>query len=383
MPQLATLKASGYFRGIEYIPLETTGSSLIGRNPQIRFAGGNILVTTSQKQALLFDATGKFLRSIGHVGNDPEGYSSTSCFVDDTKGLIYFEGFGGSLVCYNFDGKHIGNIATPPQRDGFGMSIYGCLNGDTLAGYYNSITGGSPNKIMMFNASGVIDSILSAHPVQPPFEIGNISVFNGWDKGQATFGPVAQGGIIMIAGQDQEKASAWMAGATLFWHNHAETCFKEPFNDTIFVLDNSAKVPRFVLNLGEYHWDAAGRFQKSKDKNIYPTQFLENEHILFFRFVTGLYSENSRKSYDAVYNKATGELKVALTNDGFTDDITRFLPLQPLAVSPSGHYVGLLSVEDIHEWFDKHGASPDIPKEVQALKKLKEDDNPVVVLMKN
>jgi hypothetical protein len=383
MPQITTLEASGYFRKIEYIPLETTDSSLIGRNPQIQFAGENILVTTSQKQALLFDATGKFLRSIGHIGNDPEGYSSVSCFVDDTKGLLYFEGFGGSLVSYNFDGQHAGNIPTPPKHDGFDMAKYSYLGGDTLVSYYSNQLGDTTYKLTFYNASGTIDSILSTHPVLPPFEIGNISVFRGGDKEQATFGPAAQGGIIMIEGKGREAASTWMAGATVFWRRNAETYFKEPFNDTVFILDGSAKVPRFILNLGDYHWDAADRFQKSKDKNIYPTQFLENEQLLFFRFVTGLYSENFRKPYDAVYNKATGELKVALTNDGFTDDLTHFLPLQPLAVSSSGKYAGLLPVEDIHDWFAQHGASPDIPQEVQALKQLKEDDNPVVVLMRD
>ena len=66
---------------------------------------------------------------------------------------------------------------------------------------------------------------------------------------------------------------------------------------------------------------------------------------------------------------------------GIKDDITGFLPIQLMTVSISGEYGGLLSMEDIAKWADKH-TDQELPKELAALRDLDEEKNPVVVLMR-
>lgn len=57
--------------------METNDSCLIGMSPSVNILQDKLLVTTGQDQCFLFDkATGRFLTSVGHVGNDPEGYST-------------------------------------------------------------------------------------------------------------------------------------------------------------------------------------------------------------------------------------------------------------------------------------------------------------------
>ncbi|MDR3260364.1 MAG: 6-bladed beta-propeller, partial [Tannerella sp.] len=210
-------------------------------------------------------------------------------------------------------------------------------------------------------------------------DVGNISVFDG-ETAIKKFGCAGMEGVVVIQFKDTEMNSIWFGGSSYFWHQGEKTCFKEPFNDTIFVLTGTTLTPDRILNLGNYHWDYADRFRKNKDGNIYPTQFIESKDLLFFRFITGLYNDDNRKLYDAVYNKATGEVKIGLTNDGLTDDLTGFLPFRPTTVSTSGEYAGLIPIDDIHAWFEAHKTSKN--DEVLKLKKLKEDDNPVVVFYK-
>jgi hypothetical protein len=94
-----------------------------------------------------------------------------------------------------------------------------------------------------------------------------------------------------------------------------------------------------------------------------------------------LYHEDNRKLYHAVYDKRTGTTSVGLQAGGFIDDLTRFLPLQPLSVSATGEYAGLISVDEIQAWFDEH-AGQGVSDEALKLKQLNEDDNPVVVIVK-
>ena len=71
---LTTIKASDYFQHITYIPLETTDSVLVGNAPSIRLAGNRLIVSSAQKQCFSFNKSdGRFVASLGHIGNDPEG----------------------------------------------------------------------------------------------------------------------------------------------------------------------------------------------------------------------------------------------------------------------------------------------------------------------
>mgnify|MGYP000671231134 CR=1 FL=1 len=77
----------------------------------------------------------------------------------------------------------------------------------------------------------------------------------------------------------------------------------------------------------------------SKDKKdaIYPTKFMENKDVIFFRFMTNVYNDK-QKTYNALYRKADGTVKVCPFDERITDDMNGFLPLQPISVSSSGEF---------------------------------------------
>ena len=82
-----TLKASDYFRKIRYVPLETNDHALVGSDPVVWISGDRLIVSSNQKQCLSFDkATGRFVSSIGHIGNDPEGSQSLFGWMNAAAG---------------------------------------------------------------------------------------------------------------------------------------------------------------------------------------------------------------------------------------------------------------------------------------------------------
>lgn len=73
---------------------------------------------------------------------------------------------------------------------------------------------------------------------------------------------------------------------------------------------------------------------------------------------------------------------MAAYEEGMENDLNGFLPLQPTFVTADGEFAQLIPAETIAEWFEEHPDAAELPAEIQALKAIKADDNPVVVLMK-
>jgi hypothetical protein len=380
MSGIREIKASEYFKQIRYVALETSDSCLVGRNPSVYLFDDKILIS-SREECFLFDKqSGRFIRKIGHIGNDPKGYRSANCWVNESDGLIYFSGFDTKWVCYNTDGLFIDRIPLPANGDGFTMLDYTSLNKDTLVGFYHNLTGNEEKRLVFFTKTGEQIGELPNNQESPSFDIENISVFNG-EVAATSYTPVAAKGMIILSGKDPETVSVtFMAYA--FWRFNRATYFKEACNDTIFRIEGITLIPDRYLDLGEYHWAYAERFDKKQDKNIFITQCLENEDILLFRFITKLYDEDNRKQYNAVYNKASQTLTIGDLTKDITDDITCFLPLQPLySSSETGEFAGIIPANKVVEWFEGNKQTEALPESIRLLKNTREDDNPVIVLM--
>ena len=64
------------FSGVSYIPLETNEQAVIGKYPECTVTDSVILVSSVHQNLKLFDRIkGRYIRDIGHVGTDPEGYA--------------------------------------------------------------------------------------------------------------------------------------------------------------------------------------------------------------------------------------------------------------------------------------------------------------------
>ena len=247
------------------------------------------------------------------------------------------------------------------------------MDAEVIAGYY-SASDSLPARVALFRGNEIIrvDSLLMGQSeengVAGVNDIAMISVLK--DGGS---------GVVLIKGKDGRSA-IYSLGNTYFWNIDKELYFHHSYNDTIYQISAVEGLqPVRVLDLGAYGWAYNERFEDKKDA-IYPTKFMENKDVIFFRFMTNVYNDK-QKTYNALYRKADGTVKVCLFDERITDDMNGFLPLQPISVSSSGEFAAILPSEEVVSWFEDNAGKMDIPSEVVALKKVGEEDNPVVAIM--
>jgi hypothetical protein len=131
---LSCLRLSEFADSVEYVQLETTQECLLpyyigGRT----FVTGNLLFIMDLFYIYQFDIqTGKFLRSIGRVGQGPGEYLQVNAVIDtiDRKIVVKSPGKTG-LMMYDYEGKYLGNM---PMYDGQDSPFTTCFYSLALSG---------------------------------------------------------------------------------------------------------------------------------------------------------------------------------------------------------------------------------------------------------
>ena len=373
------LKASDYFKEIRYVPLETTDDCLIGEAPDVKLTEDYILITT-RRQCLLFDkATGKFVRSIGHRGNDPGGYSDANARVDEPNGRLLFAGWNHDWLVYGLDGNYQGKIESPALSEEAYPADCFAVNKDTLIGYFPNTQGTEKNRILYFSEAGERLGVLPNRESCPSFKINSMSVWQG-EEAMEVFGPALRSAIYM-EGRDRETASLYFPNSAPFWRTGDDIYFMELYNDTIYRSEGIGLVPCLRFDRGDLTWRYADRFRKEAGEGILIPHVLDSERLLFGIAITDIYDEDSRQTYAIAFDKRSGMTRAGLYEEGIKDDLTGFLPIRLMAVSSSGEFAGLHAAVDIRKWFDEHGDAAKADA-LTNLAGLGEEDNPVVVLLR-
>lgn len=375
------IKASDCFNRVRYIPLETTDSSLVGDGAYVQIIKNRILVSTSQNQCLMFDKeTGKFIKQVGHIGNDPGGYSSVYCWGDNETGMIYFNRWNKELVCYDQDGLLREVITTPLNTEGNSSISFSCREDGTFVSHEQGMLSDAVSRLTFFKNNQQIalyTTVTSDEQSFDPSNIAEISVLKD-DKALEIYGPTAREGVIVVDYKEPETGFVTLTNTQSLWHQGKNHYFKEAYNDTIYQIKDTTLVPAVVLDFGKYHWDFSERFMKNKDNAALITQILDSKDRMIIVFIRQLF--HKPVLYNAVVTKSTGEVKVGLYADALKDDLTDFLPVQPMSVSSIGEYAGLLSAADVVAWFEENEGIKDLPQQLKELKQIGEEDNPVVVI---
>ncbi|MCD8260604.1 MAG: DUF4934 domain-containing protein [Bacteroides sp.] len=383
MNRKTSLKASDYFETIHYIPLETTDESVVGEVTSVLLTGDKILVTTVQQQALLFNReTGKFIRQVEHIGEDPQGYGAATPWIDDRTGTIYFPGFREELVRFDADGNFMDKIRiTAEESTASNLMSYTWIEDSTLIGYYNNMIGNNDYFFTLFQPGTDHTRTTLRNDYTPSIGLDEIQSINVLKGGSITdkYGPAAMPGIIYMEMTEPDMGTVVFTGDNFLWHLDENTYFKEPYNDTIYSITTEGLTPRLIFDPGKYHWKSTERFMQEKDKAIYITKILENQPYLFFYFITGIF--NDPVPYLGVYHKNNQEVKVIPTALGIEDDLYGFVPALPFASNSKGEMAGIIPTEKITEWFtenQQHKAR--WPELLRELTQIREEDNPVVVI---
>jgi hypothetical protein len=80
---------SKFCSSVDYIPLQTVNEAIIGSRPEIKVSNGLFIIKYLRGNNLIvFDSTGRFLNTIGILGNASNEYTSLEGFDADNKNRI-------------------------------------------------------------------------------------------------------------------------------------------------------------------------------------------------------------------------------------------------------------------------------------------------------
>ena len=376
------LKASDYFNSIEYIPLETGDSSLVGNQPAVTICKGRAYVCSVKRPCLVFDLkTGRFLHAIGTIDKGPGGYrSSIGMWIQPETEVLYFPGWRNNYLKYASDGSFLGEQKIPEGMGDASTVTY--IDGNYLVGYCQNMMQNAENRLICFDKNGEVKYTL------PQFihfdtlslnQLKSISVNNNVDQLKNNFG-FSRGSFLMLQGP--HKARIVIKEQPVFWHYGGHTWFKESFCDTIFRLSTEGMIADRIFDMGKYclQTESSGDLIARKTQATI-NQVNEDDRFLFFTYF--LRPEEEYISYRGIYDKKTGESRISELKGGFTDDVNHFMTFHPWVQDEENIWVDIFQPMRIFEWFEEYPEKvTEMKPEIQALRNLKEDDNPVLVIMK-
>ena len=323
---------------IRYVPLETTDDCLMNNEFYIMQYTGEDIITSG---IFHFDKNGKFLNKIGSKGQGPEEYlQGLFAFGDWKNKLLYVQNWT-TLTCYGFDGTFVRSVPTPQLNMG-------------AAGLFDE------NHILYSNDIYYADK---ANPIQ----------------------------LYMVDSQNGKTVSKWRGhleenkkyGMILtsrdFMYNYDNSLFYKPALENVIFKILSPKKRQLV-----FKFDCSGKDIDVSADEVDPKkrfQFLsvywakETAQYLFVNY--GMKNISRLGIYD--------KEKKTFTNVTIKDNLAGGYDIHPAWTSDDNHllmvyYAGGL-LQDKEKRYST-GLLPERKKELdELLKNIKEDDNPVVILV--
>lgn len=323
---------------IRYVPLETTDDCLMNNEFYIMQYTGEDIITSG---IFHFDKNGKFLNKIGSKGQGPEEYLQDLFAFGDWKNKLLYVQNWTTLTCYGFDGTFVRSIPTPQLNMG-------------AAGLFDE------NHILYSNDIYYADK---ANPIQ----------------------------LYMVDSQNGKTVSKWRGhleenkkyGMILtsrdFMYNYDNSLFYKPALENVIFKILSPKKRQLV-----YKFDCSGKDIDVSADEVDPKkrfQFLsvywakETAQYLFVNY--GMKNISRLGIYD--------KEKKTFTNVTIKDNLAGGYEIHPAWTSDDNHllmvyYAGGL-LQDKEKRYST-GLLPERKKELdELLKNIKEDDNPVVILV--
>ena len=208
------------FKNIHMIQLEAKEECLISDIKRVVDVEGKIYVLTLTNDIFCFDrATGKYIRTIGRLGEGPGEYVSAMdiCYDEKEKCICVVDYYKGAIHNYALDGRFLGDRKLDKDTaEGVGWAVYADCAPDG-------------NMLVSLRMSGN----------KPPRDYAYIIVRpDGTSTGMDVFSPVkAEIGSVEVSRHPIAKSEDGLR-------------FFKFMNDTIFTLSGDEVVPFCKLNLG-------------------------------------------------------------------------------------------------------------------------------------
>ena len=344
---------------IEYIPLETSDKSLIANLLRPHLIDGTFYIIDNKWEDIKrFSRDGKFLGSVGGLGRAKGEFTTANPFnfyVDnETRYPHIFD--NTKLIEFDRDGAFVKEFYVPDFKNS-NVHIFKMVK---YSGHYfidaSDFTSGKGHLI-------ILDSLGS--PLNP---LPNFDKPESYAKDNDSDGPV-------------EFMSATPA---LIYRFNDLLRIVTPDGDSIISFDNSLiRSVAYVIDYGNSKMTGTAGNDRGNSISATTTFTTESDNAIFLSLRIG---ENIKSSefgewYRALYNKSSGEfnlLRKRDKRDAIINDIDGGVAFWPINHSPQGELIMPLSAIQFIDAAEK-SKSPEM-KRVAAT--LKEDSNPVIVVVK-
>lgn len=366
MSSMQTIYVTDLAETVKYIPLETTDNSVIGNRPYIRKFRNTLLVASEKQPIMMFDIeNGKFIKKIGNIGQGAKeyipSYDRPVFWSDYTENFIFVKSADDKIQQYDSIGNYVGTIKLPKE--------IGPLSGlsqvaadDYIYFYRNYLFDESEYDITKVNYhTGKIASTITGKQkaINPEF-IGNLILFPGF--GEIPVSPAC----LIYQMKDKCMAFNYMEDPCL-WNYSGYTYFKKRFNDTIYIVHDKRLQPHYMFNLGNKRIPYDDRFKTEEMQDKISVEYiLESQKVLFFMCKTNHFHIEPN-IYWGVYNKLSHEVKISDKHQ--IKDESKGCMIEELHTATSdGEIIVLISIE---RYMETSGNT-----------QVKEDDNPIAVILK-
>ncbi len=345
---------------IEYVVLETSKESLLGRIFDVKVTKDFIFVQHYNGALAQFDRTGSFIRYIGRLGRGPEEYIMIREFsIDEENSRIYVQSnYNRIIQVYSFDGEHIESVHF---NEDFGFIVW---SRDSLFMCFTEPTRGTEEFVFTErNSKGEI------------LQYVRNNFF--WQNDNA------MSYMLMISERN------------VYYRLNNRLHFKGWYNDTIYSYDSKNKlVPEFFIDLGKFKLPDELRYEKTGEigssAEYYWIGVKEALGYVFIKY--GNYYEGKNPDQGSIYYDTNEGVGNSLTNrngeNEFLNDLDGGPDFWPEYVNDSLAFQ-CIKAKDMKEYlnsdeFIKSTSKYPERKEmlIDQMKGLKESDNDVLMVVK-
>ena len=335
-------KLSEIAESIEYIKLETDSRCLIGDFNEIRITEKYLFISSNNNLLMFNRKTGKFIRKIGSRGKGPEEYQGFKTFeVDEKNSRVYLWDYVmNKFLIYGFNGNLI-SVIKPVEIENIDVDFFKLTGDNRIIIHDYNFFGNSRYQVYLIDYTGkVINKIVNTHKFKVTFPL-SIS-------------------------RNQTNSLSVINSQTI--------SYKYIRNDTIY---HSLKNDLSLIPVYVFCADKKSKHKYSKREYIRIYNLFETGDYLFFK-----------RHRNVLYNKADNEIRFSKFNqNGFINDIdggSNFWPKFAQDNSLITYYNASDLKENLTPEHFKNSITKN-PDQTEKLKKLtaslKEDDNPVVVIV--
>lgn len=356
------------FSDIKYVALETNDDVLVSSNPNITVTDSFIFVSEIEQPLYMFDRfTGKFIRKIGHIGTDPEGYAKDTWGyitfnIDDKMNRIYFLGWDNDLMVYDFQGNYLSKVKIENREQYSLASSFFLVDSLHIYGYEKlHVQSNMPPLYVIDANTGETKDIRGLYAEQIPIdEVVNSSMTLG--------NYIAYGGHFSFMDFQGNKVFYYTIGSPSLWKINGKIRIKPDYNDTIYTISNDTIKASYILNLGNRSWPYHERITTKDYANerIAINYIFENNDCVYIHFCTDLYANTysgSEETFVAFYDKRN-KTNCVIKEDNYLDTANN-QEFRIRGLSSDGYFYTLLSADKLSD-------------NLKRMLQVDDDSNPVV-----